>query len=80
MANDPHVLAREMFVDVPAWNGKTFRVVSSPIKLSRTPHDIRKGADSPGGHTRELLRSVLNLSDADIDADLAAGVIGGGER
>jgi CoA:oxalate CoA-transferase len=75
MAHDPHVNARGMFVDLPAYNGRRFRTVSSPVKLSRTPFDIHEGADAPGGHTRQILKDVLGMSDDEIEADLAAGVV-----
>jgi CoA:oxalate CoA-transferase len=75
MARDPQVLAREMFVDLPAWNGQTFRVVNSPIKLSRTPVAVQQGADAPGGHTVSILRSVLGMTESEIAALAAEGAI-----
>src|SRR5690606_8461902 len=58
MAVDPQVNAREMFVDLPTWKGGNMRVVNSPVKLSRTPVAVTRGADSPGGHTRAILKNV----------------------
>jgi CoA:oxalate CoA-transferase len=75
MTADPQVQAREMFVDLPTWKGGTLRVVNSPVKLSRTPVSVTRGADRPGGHTRTLLKDALGLEDARIDALFEAGVV-----
>jgi CoA:oxalate CoA-transferase len=79
MVKDPQVLARNMFVDLPSWKGRDFRVVNSPIKLSRTPVTLTKGADSPGGHTRQILESALGMTDAEIETLLEAKVLGEGD-
>lgn len=76
MVADPHVNAREMIVELPAWNGRSFKVVNSPVKLSRTPVQLTRGADAPGGHTRHLLQHELGLDDARIDALIEAGAVG----
>ena len=75
MTADPQVNAREMFVDLPTWRGGTMRVVNSPVKLSRTPAQVTRGFDSPGGHTRAILKDVLGYDDAGIDALFEAGVV-----
>jgi formyl-CoA transferase len=51
-------------------------VVGSPVRLSKTP--AREPTASPvhGQHTREVLREVLDLSDAEIAELETAGVIG----
>jgi CoA:oxalate CoA-transferase len=75
MAADPQVNAREMFVDLPTWKGGRLRVVNSPVKLSRTPVEVTRGADSPGGHTRAILGDALGMDEARIDELFAAGVV-----
>jgi CoA:oxalate CoA-transferase len=75
MAADPQVRAREMFVDLPTWKGGTLRVVNSPVKLSRTPVQVTRGADRPGGHTRTILKDALGLEDTRINALFEAGVV-----
>jgi CoA:oxalate CoA-transferase len=70
MAADPQVRARQMLVELPAWTGRSFTVSGQPIKLSRTPAELRAGADAPGGHTAWLLRERLGYS-AERIADLA---------
>jgi CoA:oxalate CoA-transferase len=75
MVEDPQVQAREMIVDLPSWQGRSFKVVNSPVKLSRTPIKLTRGADSPGGHTRSVLKEQLGLDDGRIDALIAAGAV-----
>jgi crotonobetainyl-CoA:carnitine CoA-transferase CaiB-like acyl-CoA transferase len=78
MGKDPQVNHREMLIDLPSWKGRNFRVVNSPVKLSRTPVKLTKGADRPGGHTREILRDVLGKDDGEIERLLSEGVVGEG--
>jgi len=49
--------------------------VGNPIKLSDSPADVQR---SPllGEHTRDILRGVLGLSDAEVAAARAAGAVG----
>jgi CoA:oxalate CoA-transferase len=75
MVTDPQVNAREMFLDLPTWNGGTMRVVNSPVKLSRTPVQVERGADSPGGHTRTILTQVLGYDDSKVDGLIESGAI-----
>lgn len=76
VVRDPQVVAREMIVDLPTWNGGTMSVSGTPVKHSRTPGGPLRGAARPGEHTTEILRRHAGISDERI-ADLAAqGVIG----
>lgn len=72
----PQVKARESFQDVDHPSVGNVRVVRSPVRLSKTP--ARKPTPSPvhGQHTREVLKEVLGLADAEIDRLAAAGVVG----
>jgi CoA:oxalate CoA-transferase len=78
MARDPQVNHREMLIDLPSWKGRSFRVVNSPVKLSRTPVKLTRGADRPGEHTRDILRVVLGKDEAEIDRLYADGIVGEG--
>jgi CoA:oxalate CoA-transferase len=51
-----------MFADLPSAVGGTIRVAGSPVHYSRTPVDLREGADSPGGHTDAILEGELGLN------------------
>lgn len=72
----PQVKARESFQDVNHPAVGNVRVVRSPVRLSKTP--ARKPTPSPvhGQHTREVLKEVLAMPDAEIDRLIAAGVVG----
>jgi CoA:oxalate CoA-transferase len=74
-AVDPHAKHREMFVDVPGGDSGSVRVVNSPLKYSRTPVQVDRGADPVGAHTAEVLRRVLGLSDERIAELERAGVL-----
>jgi CoA:oxalate CoA-transferase len=75
MAVDPHVEARGMLVDLPAWTGRDFTVSGQPVKLSRTPAGPWTGSDAPGGHSAWLLRERLGFSEEQIIDLAASGVI-----
>ena len=75
MGRDPQVNHREMLVDLPSWKGRSFRVVNSPVKLSRTPVKLTRGTDRPGGHTRAILKDVLGKPDDEVDRLFAEGVV-----
>ncbi|MFC4767033.1 CaiB/BaiF CoA transferase family protein [Effusibacillus consociatus] len=53
--NDPHVAAREMKVEVTHPTAGQIPLVGSPIKLSRSPVEIRRHPPVPGEHTKEIL-------------------------
>jgi formyl-CoA transferase len=63
---DPHLLAREMIVEVEHPVRGRYVTVGNPIKLSASPTTI---GPSPllGQHRHEILKD-LGYSDADIDA------------
>ena len=73
---DPQVRARGM---VTEWHNHplndALRLVSSPLKLSRTP--VRAHTPPPllGANTNEVLQELLGKSAADITALRDAGVI-----
>jgi CoA:oxalate CoA-transferase len=78
-AREPQAAHREMFVDVPGGDGGDVRVVNSPLKYSRTTVRVERGADPVGGHTADVLRRVLGMSDDRIAELRRAGVVQTGE-
>jgi formyl-CoA transferase len=72
---NPQVRHRGMRVDVPHPAGVACPTVASPMRFSETP--VGYGTPPPllGQHTREILGGVLGLSEAEIDALAAQGVI-----
>ncbi len=74
--DDPQVQARKLRVDIaPPASGPEapesaagIPGIASPLRLSDAPVTYRLPPPALGAHTREVLRSVLSLSDAQIDA------------
>ena len=55
---DPHVIAREMAVEVTHPRAGATRVLGIPFKLGATPGSIRRPAPVLGEHTDEVLREI----------------------
>ena len=69
VANDPLLLSRNMFVDLPCPGTEkgSMRVVNTPVKLSRTAAGPERGAPILGEHTVEVLSIVLGMSQGEIE-------------
>jgi crotonobetainyl-CoA:carnitine CoA-transferase CaiB-like acyl-CoA transferase len=63
---DPQVEQDDMILNLPHPEFDTVRVVGSPIKISDHNHKHHRGPQL-GEHTDELLQSILNLTQKDID-------------
>ena len=72
---DPQVAARHMVTDWQHPVKNDLRLVSSPIKLSATPVTTRLPPPLLGQHTEEVLRGVLNYSDAKLSELKSSEVI-----
>jgi len=77
---DPQVLAREMVVGVEHPTLGRIRALGSPVKLSRTPPQVRRRAPLLGEHTEAVLREagldVLQTTELDpYEKDHAAFVV-----
>ena len=75
MHGDPQVLAREMFVEVEHSRAGRVRTLGSPVKMSRTPPNVRRAAPLLGEHTREVLVEYGYSAD-EIERLAAEGAIG----
>jgi crotonobetainyl-CoA:carnitine CoA-transferase CaiB-like acyl-CoA transferase len=72
---DPHVVARDMVVEMAHASGAAVRVIANPVKLSATPPSYRTAPPALGEHTEAVLRETLGMGEAEI-ADLKAkGVV-----
>ena len=58
--NDPHVLARNMVVDVQHPNGQTVKQVGNPIKLSNAGEETFRAPPLLGQDTDDVLQSLLS--------------------
>lgn len=72
---DPHVLHRQMVVEVDHPTLGKVRQVGIAAKLSDTPGSIRRTGPERGEHTDEVLREA-GLSDAEVAALREAGAAG----
>ena len=65
---DPHVVARNMVLEMPHSSGQTVKVVANPVKLSETPADYRLPPPLLGEHTDVVLADRLGLDDTALRA------------
>ena len=73
---DPQVQAREMVVEIPhSASGKPERYIASPIRMSASPVEYRRGAPMIGEHTEEVLGELLGLGQAEVGALRGKGVV-----
>jgi len=71
---DPHLRAREMFVQVP-FGDRRVEVFGSPIKLSRTPSRTDGAVPQLGEHNRAVYVDWLGIDPERFEALRGAGVI-----
>jgi crotonobetainyl-CoA:carnitine CoA-transferase CaiB-like acyl-CoA transferase len=74
--DDPQVRHRGLRIDTPHALGVGAPSVASPMRFSATPIAYDVPPPTLGQHTREVLGGFLGMSDAEIDALAAEGVIG----
>jgi crotonobetainyl-CoA:carnitine CoA-transferase CaiB-like acyl-CoA transferase len=73
--DDPQVRHRGMAVEVPHPLSGSVRLAANPIKFSGTPITRYTAPPTLGQHTNEVLKSLLQMTDAELDALGRAGVI-----
>ena len=76
VVDHPQVKARGSIVEIDHPRAGKMRVVGVPVRLSATPGSVRTPSPALGEHTGEVLRELLGLSAAEIDALRAAGALG----
>jgi crotonobetainyl-CoA:carnitine CoA-transferase CaiB-like acyl-CoA transferase len=72
---NPQVRHRGLRAEIPHPSGVACPTVASPMRFSATPVDYTVPPPMLGQHTREVLRGVLGMSDAEVDTLAAKGVI-----
>ena len=77
VVNHPQVKARGALVEMNHPRAGNVRMVGAPVRLSETPGSVRTPSPMLGEHTSEVLRDLLGLSAAEVDALRSHGVIGG---
>jgi len=73
--DDPQVQHRGMAVEVPHPLSGTVKLAANPIKFSETPITRYTAPPILGQHTREVLKELLGMDDAELDRLGGAGVI-----
>jgi formyl-CoA transferase len=69
------VIAREVQINVPHPTVGTMKLVASPMKLSKTPTEVRMAPPTLGQHTNEVLHERLHLDDVAITQLREKGII-----
>ncbi len=72
---DPHVVAREMVLEMEHATGGKMKMIANPVKLSETPADYRLPPPVLGQHTDAVLGSKLGLDAAALAALREKGII-----
>lgn len=72
---DPQVKHREVLFEMPHPTAGSIPQIANPIRFSATPVRYDRPPPTLGEHTREVLREVLSMSDAEIDRLAADKVI-----
>jgi formyl-CoA transferase len=74
---DPHLLARDFFVTHDHPEHGPVLVMKPPFRLGASDVPMQR-APLIGEHSRQVLADELGLTDADLDAMVASGVLGDG--
>ncbi len=72
---DPHLKARNMWVEVDHAAAGKHLVPNFPVKFSETPGEVNRPAPMLGQHTREVLKEKLGKTDEELDALEKQGAI-----
>ena len=73
--SQPHAMAREMVTSVEHATAGTIKIVGRPVKFPDAPQAPLTAPPTLGQHTTEVLKSLLALSDGEIERLRRAGVI-----
>jgi len=79
LVNDPQIAHNGTFVEYEHPTEGRVKTPGFPIKFSKTPSKVERGAPLAGEHTREVLKEA-GYPDEEIDRLAKAGVISVGER
>ena len=73
--NDPHILSRDLFVEVEHLRAGRIKVPNFPVKLSETPGEVISAAPLLGQHNREILANYLGYTEEEVAQLEREGVI-----
>jgi CoA:oxalate CoA-transferase len=72
---DPHILSRNMFVEVEHPKAGKIRVVNFPVKLSETPGQVISAAPLLGQNNKDILMNYLGYTEEEVVQLTKEGVI-----
>jgi CoA:oxalate CoA-transferase len=75
VCNDPHLISREMIIDVEQTASGKVRVPGSVFKLSRTPGNMNLPSPFLGEHNREVFSGMLGYTEEEINSLNSDGII-----
>jgi crotonobetainyl-CoA:carnitine CoA-transferase CaiB-like acyl-CoA transferase len=75
MFREPQARARGLHVEMPDAKGRAIPLVASPLRLSQSPVSYERAPPTLGQDTRDVLRSLLHLTDDELHALQARGII-----
>jgi len=73
--DDPHLMARNMWVNLNHPTAGVVKVPNFPVKFSETPGYVGSAAPLIGEHSKEILKKLLSYSDENIRKLEKEGVI-----
>ncbi|MFB0543913.1 MAG: CaiB/BaiF CoA transferase family protein [Candidatus Bathyarchaeia archaeon] len=73
---DPHLIARNMFIEVEHPKLGKYTAVNFPVKLSESPAEVVSAAPLLGQHNKEILMNYLGYTEEEIIQLEKEGVIG----
>jgi CoA:oxalate CoA-transferase len=72
---DPHLIARNMFVELNHPNAGQIKVINFPVKFSETPGQVKSPSPTLGQNNKDILKNLLNYDDKKIKALIKADAI-----
>ena len=75
LAADPQIAFRNMLVKVHHPQAGEFKIVNTPIKLSRTPCSVEGVSPDLGEHTDKTLKELISLTQPEIDELHRLGIV-----
>ena len=73
--HDPHILSRNLFVELEHPKAGKIKVLNFPVKFSETPGEVHSPAPLLGQHNREILVNYLGYTEEEVEQLEKKGVI-----
>ncbi len=73
--HDPHIMSRDLFVEVEHPTMGKIKVINFPVKFSKTPGEVVSAAPLLGQNNKEILMNYLGYTEEEIDKLESEGVL-----